>query len=251
MPHEMITVDTPDGHAQAYLSVPDDASVPLPGVLFIMDAIGIREQIEKMADRIAAWGYVVLAPNVFYRSGTVEDLAPPADLLDPDTRAAVMGEAMPRVRGLVPELAIPDLSAYVDALLARPEVAAGDIGVTGYCMGGRLALLAAATRPDVVGAVGIFHAGGLVTDDSASPHLRVGDIRGDLLAIHADKDRSMQPDAIAAFETALTTAGVVHWTSVYPGAAHGYTMADTSSYHHEAALHHYAELQKVFDRSLS
>ncbi len=120
MPHELITVDTLDGRAEAYLSVPDDASGPLPGVVLFMDAIGIRPQIEKMADRIAAWGYVVLAPNVFYRNGTIADLAPTTELLDPDARGAFIAEAMPRVRGLVDELAVPDISAYVDALLARP-----------------------------------------------------------------------------------------------------------------------------------
>ena len=45
-------------------------------------------------------------------------------------------------------------------------------------------------------------------------------------------------------------AGVTHHATVYPGAQHGYTMADTAVYNHDAAQYHYAELQKLFDRAL-
>ncbi len=246
----MITIDTPDGAAEAYVARPDDAAGPLPGVLLIMDAFGLRPQIERMADRIASWGYVVLAPNVFYRWGTAAELAPAGDLTN-EERAEFLAEAMPRVRALTEDLATPDLSAYLDALHGLDGVADGDIGVTGYCMGGRLALLAAVTHPDAVGAVGLFHTGGLVTDQPTSPHRRLADVRADLLAVHADNDRSLPPQAVAEFEHALTAAGVTHSASVYPGALHGYTMADTAVYHHDAAEHHYAELEKLFAHTLS
>ena len=67
MPSSPVEVTTPDGAADAYLARPDGRAHP--GVLFIMDAFGLRPAIEEMADRIAADGYVVLAPNVFYRAG--------------------------------------------------------------------------------------------------------------------------------------------------------------------------------------
>lgn len=251
MPNEMISIPTPDGAADAYVTRPDDQSGDLPGVLFIIDALGLRPQTKKMADRIASWGYVVLAPNVFYRGGTAADLEPEGDLTDPDARAAVITKVRPLMAQLGdPAVAAADLSAYIDALHAQDGVTARPIGVTGYCMGGRLALLAAETRPDDVAAVGMFHTGGLVTDDSTSPHLRVGEVTADILAIHADNDRSLPPEAVAAFEASLTTAGVSHSASVYPGAAHGYTMADTGTYHPEAAEHHFDELQKLFARTL-
>jgi len=67
MSSETIGVPTADGVADAYLTRPDDE--PRGGVLLIMDAFGLRPQIERMADRIADRGFVVLAPNVFYRAG--------------------------------------------------------------------------------------------------------------------------------------------------------------------------------------
>ena len=60
----------PDGTAEAYLTGTG------PGVLFFIDAIGLRPQIAQMADRIAAWGYTVLAPNTLYRSGTAAETSP-------------------------------------------------------------------------------------------------------------------------------------------------------------------------------
>ena len=73
---QTIELQAADGTAQAYLAGnPGD-----PGVLFYIDAIGLRPQIEDMADRIASWGYVVLAPHVFYRDGSAAELAPQSDL---------------------------------------------------------------------------------------------------------------------------------------------------------------------------
>ena len=121
-----------------------------------------------MADRIASWGYVVLAPNVFHRDGRVADLAPAADLREPGNREAFFQGAMARVGALTPDLSNPDARVWVETLLAH---AAGDrIGVTGYCMGARLSVRTAALFPDTVVAAAGFHGGRLVTGDADSPH---------------------------------------------------------------------------------
>ncbi|MDY6811528.1 MAG: dienelactone hydrolase family protein [Actinomycetota bacterium] len=250
MSNELIAISTPDGVADAYVTTPDDVSGPMPGVLFIVDAIGLRPQTKAMADRIASWGYVVLAPNVFYRNGTAPSLEPIGDLTEPENRATFMSEAMSRVKALTVDLAERDLSVYIDALRGRDDVRHSDIGITGYCMGGRLALLAAATRPDAVGAIGIFHTGGLVTDDPDSPHHLLPKVRADLLAIHADEDRSLPPEAVATFEHALTSSGVSHSAWVHAGAHHGFTMADTAVYHPQAAEEHFERLHELFTRTL-
>ncbi|HET6165613.1 MAG TPA: dienelactone hydrolase family protein [Marmoricola sp.] len=245
---DLIEVSVPDGTAEAYVARPDGD--PHPGVLLFMDAYGIRPQIEQMADRIAGWGYVVLAPNVFHRLGTVEELMPRVDLRDPATREEVIGQVFPRVRRLTPDLVRRDAPAYVDALLAESGVHDGPIGVTGYCMGARLAVRTACLRPDVVAACGGFHGGSLATDDPQSPHLGLPEARAAFYFGHADNDRSMQPDAIARLDQALDEAGLAHETEVYAGAAHGYTMADTSAYDEAAAERHYAALEDLLRRSL-
>lgn len=245
----LVEIAVPDGTAEAWVSRPDDGE-PHPGVVLFMDAFGIRPQIRQMADRIAGWGYVVLAPNVFHRHGTIDELAPRADLRSPEAREAAIAPAMARVRSLTADLAARDIPAYVDALLALPGVAAGPIGVTGYCMGARLAVRAACLRPDAVAACGGFHGGGLATDDPDSPHRGLRNARAAFCFGHADHDRSMGPEAIARLDEALEAAGLDHVTEVYGGAPHGYTMADTSSYDEAAAERHYEALEDLLRRSL-
>jgi carboxymethylenebutenolidase len=236
------------GSAEAWVSRPDDGAYP--GVLLLTDAFGIRPQVQQMAARIAAWGYVVMAPNVFHRDGTVADLAPDVDLLDREASAAYMARAFGRVRRLSPALAGPDLDAYVDALLGLPGVEAGAVGVTGYCMGAGLALRAAGLRPDVVAACGCFHGGRLATEDDDSPHRGLPDARAAFVVGHADKDRSMPPADIRRLDAALDEAGLAHLSRVCPGAAHGYTMADTPAYDQDAAEWHYTMLEDLFTRCL-
>src|SRR5271170_1370169 len=98
MSSETVDVETPDGVADAYLSRPEDGE-RYPAVLFVMDAFGLRPQIERMADRIAARGFVVLAPNVFYRAGRAPVGAMP-DMHDPAQRGRFMEAIMPLMQGL-------------------------------------------------------------------------------------------------------------------------------------------------------
>jgi len=240
-----IEIETPDGPAEAYLARPDEGAHP--GVLLYMDAIGLRPQIEAMADRIASWGYVVLAPNVFHRDGRAAELAPRTDLTVPENREAFFRGAMRRVGALTPDLAEPDALLWVDALL---EHATAPIAVTGYCMGARLAVRTAGLRPDVVRAVGGFHGGSLVTDDADSPHRRIADARAEFVFGHADRDRSMPPAAIEELGRTLDAAGLTHTNEVYAGAAHGYSMADTAPYDEAAAERHFAELEALLARTL-
>ncbi|MDR7251493.1 carboxymethylenebutenolidase [Nocardioides sp. BE266] len=242
-----ISLTLPDGDAEAYLA-PAPGGEPAPGVLFVIDAIGLRPRIEEMADRIASWGYTVLAPNVFFRDGSAADVAPQVDLREPGNREEFMGEAMGRVKRLTPDLLARDLPAYLAALRARPEVAGEEVGVTGYCMGARIALRAAGVDPAVV-AVGGWHGGGLVTDDPDSPHHALATARASLAFGHADNDRSMPPEAVAALGAAIEEAGLTAVNEVFPG-PHGYSMSDTAMYDEESTERHFASLRTLLDRTL-
>ncbi len=244
----LVDVRVPSGTAEAHVSRPRAGHGP--GVLFLMDAIGLRPQVAAMCDRIASWGYVVLAPNVFHREGTVEELMPRGDLTTPEGREAFMAEAMPRVGALTSDLAGPDLDAYLDALVGLEGVDPGPVGVTGYCMGVRLALRLAGRHPGAVTAVGGFHGGGLVTDAPDSPHRSLATADAELVLLHADLDRSMPPEAVAALDRALAERGLDAVNEIVPGAAHGYTMADTAVYDEAAAERHFRELEALLSRTL-
>lgn len=244
---ELIEIPTPDGTAEAYLARPEGDSKG--GVLFFMDAIGLRPQIGDMADRIASWGYTVIAPNVFYRDGTAAELAPQGDLRKPEEREAFFATSnvMQHMANLTPDRAATDTEAYVGAL--KQYVGDAKLAATGYCMGARLAIRAGGQFPGTVVAVGGFHGGGLVTDEPDSPHTKVA---GEVTYVfgHADNDQSMTPEHVAALGEALDAAGATYSNEIYPDAPHGYTMEDTSMYHEEGAERHFRELQDLLARTI-
>ena len=245
-----IEIPLPDGSvAEAYVARPNGDSREHSGVLFYMDAIGLRPRIAEMAQRIADWGYVVVAPNVFHREGSIDDLEPQTDLTEPGARDEFFKLAMPRVQRLTSDLAESDIPAYLDAVRGLPGVTPGAVGVTGYCMGARLAVRTANLDPDVV-AVGGFHGGGLVTDADDSPHRGLSKARAEFVFGHADNDRSMPPEAIATLGETLSAAGLTARNEVYDGAAHGYTMADTAMYDEAATERHFSALKGLLARSL-
>jgi carboxymethylenebutenolidase len=241
----MIDVETPDGVADCYLTRPDD-DASHPGVLFVIDAIGLRPQTKQMADRIAAQGYVVLAPNLFYRAGRAP-IWPDVNLADVDARAEFMKTLGPLAAALTPAAMAADGGTYLDKLA---ELTEGRVGITGYCMGGRHGWQIAASHPERVAALGGFHTGGMVTDADDSPHLRAPEVKASVYWGFADNDGSMTPENIATLDQAMDAAGVEHTTEVYAGAMHGYTMADQGAYNEAAAERHYAALFDLLKHKL-
>ncbi len=240
-----VEIIAPDGVADAYLARPDDE--PHPGVLFIMDAFGLRPTIEEMADRIAADGYVVLAPNVFYRAGRSPVLAVP-DLTDPGERASFFQSLRPLIDQLTPERLAADGAAYLDYL--GRAAAPGPVAVTGYCMGGRVGWRIAAAHPDRVAALAAFHPGGLATDAPDSPHRTAAELKAELYFGFADQDPSMTAEQIATLERTLDEAGARYGSEVYDGARHGYTMADGTAYNEVARERHFGVLRELLERAL-
>lgn len=128
-----IQFSAPSGTAKGYLA---EGPPGAPGVIVIQEWWGVIPQIEATCDRFAAAGFTALAPDL-YAGATV-----PLD--EPD-------EAGRRMMQLKVDDAAAELSGAVDALVRR--TGRPTLGVVGYCMGGGLALVLAANRPDAVAAV--------------------------------------------------------------------------------------------------
>ncbi|MGW5330513.1 dienelactone hydrolase family protein [Streptomyces sp. NPDC004014] len=242
-----VDIPTADGVADAYLAHPADGR-PRPGVLLYQDAYGLRPWLRSMADRLAAAGYTVLVPNVFYRHGRTP-IGEVPEFIDTAADPTIWERIGPVMASLTPDRTRRDADAYLDWLAASPLVADGPVAITGYCMGARLALRTAATHPDRVAAAAGFHGGRLATDAPDSPHLGAGHITAELYFGHADQDRSMPEEQIRRLTDALTAAGVRHTSEVYPGAGHGYTQADTTAYDREADERHWAALLALLERA--
>jgi carboxymethylenebutenolidase len=243
-----VDIETPDGTADAFLAAPEGRG-PYPAVLFYMDAFGPRPRLEEMATRIADQGYVVLVPHVFYRQGRAP-LLDTSKLMDPDERGKLFSTLMPWIKQLTPERAMRDADAYLGYLLAHDEVGDGPMGVTGYCMGGALALRTAAHRPDQIAAAAAFHPARLVSDAPDSPHLLVDRLKAEVYVASADNDQGMTPEQQQRLDEALTEAGVTHTCEQYDGAAHGFTMADTAVYDEAATERHWEALLALLARRL-
>ena len=251
---EMTSVVTSDGTCDAFLvrprgDLPNGKSHP--GVLFLMDAFGLRKATQDMARLIASHGYRVLLPNLFYRMRP----APIVDAqfpLDRESFGAVLAKIRPFFSSLPPALALKDIAAYLDFLDQGARPSSAPARLTGYCMGGSLAIRAAAAYPDRVCAVASFHAGNLATDAADSPYKLFSQIKARIYIAHADHDQSMPPEQIARVHTALTQSGKANAHSeLYSGAEHGFTMKDLPAYNETADQRHWKNLFGLFEESAS
>jgi carboxymethylenebutenolidase len=195
-------------------------------VLIWPDAFGLRPSMRNMGKRLAAEGYSVLVPNPFYRAAKapVFDDISTFDFQNPADRAKLQPlMASMNVAGAVER----DAAAYIAFLDAQPQVdTARKLGTQGYCMGGRLVVITAATVPDRVGAGASFHGGGLVTDKADSPHLLAPKIKARMYFAIASNDDQRQPDAKDKLKEAFAAAKVPAEIEVYPGAQHGWCVPD-------------------------
>lgn len=242
-----IDIPVPDGTADAFTAYPADGGRH-PGVLLYMDVIGLRPVIRKMATELASHGYYVLAPNVFHRHGRAP-LFPLPDMNVPEEREAFMARALPLLGSHTPQETVADAGAYLRFLAEQDQVSPGGAGVTGYCMGGMLALRTAAAYPERVAAAASFHGAHLATDSPDSPHLGLEKVSAELHFGHAQNDTAMTAEHIARLEKALDSAGNTYTSEMYPG-PHGFTMADTPSYRPAAEQRHWERLLPLLARAL-
>jgi len=241
--------EAPDGACDASLAVPEGAG-PFPGVIFLMDAFGVRPVIDEWIKRIASYGYVVLAPNLLYRSSRSPIIEDVASAMASENRQKLFQNLMPMMQLLTPENVGKDAKAYIDFTHGLPNTAPGPVGMSGYCMGTRFALRAGSAFPEQVAVIAGFHGSNLATDQPDSVHLSVGSLKAEVYLAYADHDEGANAEQQRRMEQALTLAGITHVCEVYPDAPHGYTMADTPAYREDAAERHLTKLVELLDRNL-
>ena len=208
----------------AYLATPPAGKGP--GLVLFQEIFGVNEHIRALAEQYALDGFVVLAPDVFWRSARRVDLG--YEGADRQRGIELMGQAKPA------ELE-SDIVAAVTALRGRAEVAGSKVGAIGYCMGGRLAFVAAASAG--VDAAVAYYGGGIhnILDKAAG-------IRCPVQFHYAEHDDNIPPSAVEKVRSAMQ--GKQAELHVYPGAMHGFNCWARASYHApSAALAHGRSLQ--------
>jgi len=261
------------GDEVGYLALPELAASPLPGVLVIQEVGGVNEQIEDVTRRIAAAGYVALAPDLFSVKGQrpaalsperiTQALAfmgriPPAGMMDPAVRDAelaklpeidrqhisesfgqMFGSAAPdRLQGMVPSLrrAVRYLRSE------RPETRQQRVGCVGFCMGGSLSALLACEEPEL-SAAAVYYG-------STPSAEKIANVACPVIGFYGEKDQRVNA-GIAGFEEAMRKGGKSFEHHIYPGAAHAFFNDDAPRYDVRAARDSFARLLSFFVRNLT
>jgi carboxymethylenebutenolidase len=199
--------------ASGYLATP--ASGSGPGVMVIQEWWGLDSETKKMADRLAADGFVALAPDLYHG-----ELAGHTE----------MDKASKLMQSLPPDRAGRDMSGAVDYLAGHTAVTGKGIGVVGFCMGGMLAFIIAANRGDKVKAIVPFYG---FPQGPAEPDWTkmTASISGHM----AEKDDFFPPDAARALEAKLRAMGKDVTITVHPGTGHAFMASHNALGTHNAA----------------
>jgi len=260
------------GDQTGYLAQPERAAVPLPAVVVIQEAWGVNEQIEDVTRRIAAAGYVALAPDLFAVKGerppalSRERVAkamdfmqrlPPGAMMDPSARDAelarlpelerqeisesfgqIFGSAAP---GRLDAMVAPLRSAVRYLRSECSETREQRVGCVGFCMGGGLSALLACEEPELAAAAVYY--------GSAPSAEKVARIACPVIAFYGEKDQRVNA-GIPGFEEAMRKGGKSFEHHIYPGAGHAFFNDDRPSYEVRASRDSFARLLNFFLQNL-
>jgi carboxymethylenebutenolidase len=241
-----VDLTTADGLMDSYTFQPSGAGT-WPAVIVYMDAFGIRPNLDSMAQRLADAGYVVIVPNLYYRSGTFPPL---------DARKVAAGDDAERTRfrSMIDSIDNTKIMGDTEAILAylasAPAVKQAQVGAVGYCMGGGFAISALGQFPDRVAVAASFHGGSLATDKADSPHRLAAQMRGTLYVGVAGIDPGFPRDQQDRLEAALRDAGVDYTLETYEGARHGFAVTGHMVYDRDASERHWNTLLNLLGSRL-
>ena len=228
---QMIDVPAAAGAMPAFLARPA-GSAAAPAVIVIQEAFGLNPHIKDVAQRIAAEGYTALAPDMFWRGG----------------KARTAGyDELPKALQLMGELRddaiVADVGSAVAYLQQQPFVRRDRIGITGFCMGGRVSYLTACELAGKITAAVPFYGGGIPIDRTAK-------LTAPVLAFFGEEDPFIPLDNVHALEAEVKKQGKNVQVVVYPKAPHGFFCNERDSYRPEAAKDSWEKLKAFFAKHL-
>jgi carboxymethylenebutenolidase len=201
--HEDVTLEAADGNRfAAFVAMPDE---PAPkGVVILPDVRGLYRFYEELALRFAERGIAAIAFDYFGRTAGVGKRDDEFPYMD-------------HVAQTTPEGIQADVGAAVACLR---ENGATSVFTVGFCFGGRNSWLSAAGGHGLAGAIGFY--GQPADRESPGPTSRSTELAAPILALQAGDDANIPAEANAAFDEALTTAGIEHEIVTYDGAPHSF-----------------------------
>ena len=231
MASQWTTVNVDGQEMWAYMSLPESPG-PHPAVV-VMHHGYLDEWVQDMTRRLSSAGYVAIAPHLHHR-------------VDPNVT-----ELLGWVGELRDENVIKDANAVIEHLRRHPSVRGDKVGITGFCLGGRLTYLVAASNP-LLGAAGVFYPGRTMVPwgDGPTPFDRTSTIGCPVIGFFGEDDANPTPDDMRKLDAELTRHGKVHEFHSYSGAGHSFQWNGTENYRAEASKDSWEKLLAWFQKYL-
>jgi carboxymethylenebutenolidase len=217
-----IRLRTGEGEMKCHQAQPR-AQGKFPAVIVIMEAFGLNDHIKDVTERIAAEGYVAIAPDLYYRESP--------NVVDYDQ----LQEAVALMQRLDAEKVTADLQSVITHLKTQTFVNGDRIGITGFCMGGTIAFMAACKFPADIKAAVPFYGGSIADDTPAAPLNAADSLRASMLCFFGGKDPYIPLSQVKKIEDRLRELGKSFEVKVYADADHGFFCDERASYCPEAA----------------
>ncbi|HEY2387784.1 MAG TPA: dienelactone hydrolase family protein [Candidatus Binatia bacterium] len=239
---ERISIPVGGATMGAYLARPAEGGSH-PAVLVFQEIFGVNQHIRSVADRVAAEGYIALAPELFHRT---------APGLDVGYDAEGMQHGIACMNKAKASEVIADVSAALGTLQKRPDVKGRGIGAMGFCFGGHVTYLAACELP--IAAAASFYGGGIAVgtpgNDGPPTIERTAKIKGRVLCLFGDQDGYIPPDQVEKIRAELTRHHIRHEIVVYPGVGHGFFCDARADYSKPAADDAWRRVRDLFREEL-
>ncbi len=219
---EMVTIA---GDLRGYYVKPTEGKAPFPAVVVIMEAFGLNSQIKAVCDLYAKYGYVAIAPDLYYGDSYSYDK---------------IGDAVTKLRTLKDDTVVKEFGQTLDYLGQQMNVRKRAIGTIGFCMGGRYAYLMAAAHGDRIKASVAFYGGGIASNPDPLGRTslidRTAEIKGPIMLIYSAEDEYINAEEHARITQALSTAKKRYNLCVIPNTKHGFMNDQRAGYNAEAAM---------------
>lgn len=219
---------------EAYTAIPEDAAGKInPGLILLQEAFGVNHHIRDMADRFAAQGFVVIAPEMYHRT------APPYF----EVGYTEFDKVKPHISAMTIEGNAADIKAAYHWLSSNELVNPGNIFSIGYCMGGRMSFLANATQPIKAGAS--YYSGNIKSIAN-----KAANISGRHLFFWGGLDQHIGQDQIDIITKAMDEAGKEYINVKISYADHGFNCDERDSYNEKAAKEAWALTLAFFKNNM-
>lgn len=214
---EKVELNVSDGtRMNAYVTRPKAGKHP--GLLLFQEAFGVNHHIRSVAERFAAEGYVVIAPELYHRTepgfeGSYTDFS----------------AVMPHMQAVTTENVEKDVRSAYDWLHSNAQVNSDNVACVGFCMGGRVSFIANSILP--LRAAVSFYGGGI------APALldRASKLHAPMLLIWGGQDKHIPPEQRKAVADALTAAQKIYVNAEFSRADHGFVCDERASYEPHSA----------------